>query len=322
MYKLLLVFFILLINAYGIKTLKPTSIYKSKGSVLDIVVKNGKIYTSTSAGLVDVIDFKSKKIIQEIKLPKIHDFMGDLIDSHLVSVDAFGDKILFVAQAEHGKNEIYLYNKKLKQIISKEQGLSIVKARFINDRYFIFATLDSELYYFDLKAKKILWKADIRADDEEFNSKFSDFAFNNDKTKIAAADESGNVKILNLSTKKVEKVLSGVNLDNIFKLDWKQNLIITAGKDKKAVIYDLSSNTHYIMSTDFFIYGAALSSDVTLGAYSLDPQNNVVVFNINTKAKKYKLTDNKMTITSIIFINNHEVIIASDSNQINYYKLK
>jgi len=309
-------------SVFAIDTLKPAIVYNVNGAVMDSVYKNNKIYASTNNGVVDIIDFKENKIIQEIQIPKIKDFMGDMIDNHVTSVDALDDMVLIVAQAEHGKNEIFIYKNDLQKVISADKKFSINKARFVSKDIFIFVTLDSELYTYDLKQNKILSKLDVRNEDSEFSSKFSDFCFNDDKTKIALADESGIIKIVDLKQNKIVNILKDGNLDNVFKLQWRKDIIITGGKDKKSIIYNLSKNSKKIINSDFFVYAVSLSPNLQLAAYSIDAQSNVVVLKTSTLQKLYKLTGTNMTITSIVFLSDNEVIIASDSNKINYYKLK
>jgi len=322
MLKIFLASFLFYINLFSLDTITPSKIYHINGSVMDSVYKNNKIYASTNSGVIDIVDMNTNKIIKEIKIPKIKDFMGDMIDNHVTSIDVIGDTLLIVAQAQHGKNEIFIYKDNLKKTISVEKKLSINKARFISRDKFIFVTLDSELYTYDMIQNKIISKLDVRNEDSEFNSKFSDFCFNDDKTKIAVADESGIIKIVDLKQNKIVKMLKDGNLDNVFKVQWKENILITGGKDKKSIIYNLQKDSKKIIDSDFFVYGVALSDNLKLGAYSIDPQNNVVVFQTNSLKKIYKLTKTNMTITSIVFLSNDEIVIASDSNKINYYKLK
>jgi WD40 repeat protein len=322
MLKILLLIFIFIVNSFAIEILTPTKIYNVNGAVMDAVYKNNNIYASTNSGIVDIVDLKTNTITKEINIPKIKDFMGDLIENHITSIDIIDGNILIVAQAAHGKNEIFIYKDKLTKIISVEKKLSINKARFISKNIFIFVTLDSELYTYDLKQNKILSKLDVREEDAEFNSKFSDFTFNDDKSKLALADESGVIKIVDLKKNKLIKTLKDGNLDNVFKLEWKKDILITGGKDKKSIIYNLKKGNKKVINSDFFVYGVAISPDLKLGAYSIDPQNNVVVFDMASLKELYKLTGTNMTITSIKFLSNDEIIISSDSKKINYYKLK
>jgi phosphoribosyl-ATP pyrophosphohydrolase len=55
---------------------------------------------------------------KSIKLPKIHDFTGDIIESKIYSVDILNDNILILSQGEKGGRSIDTYkNGKLEKII-------------------------------------------------------------------------------------------------------------------------------------------------------------------------------------------------------------
>jgi WD40 repeat protein len=320
--KILLALLIISINLFALNRLKPTIIYHANGSITDTVYNNSKIYVSTNNGIVNVIDLKSRKIVKEIKIAKIKDFMGDLIDNHISSIDVSNNIILIVTQAENGKNEVFTYKNRLKKIISFKSGISISKAKFINKDIFIFVTLDSTLHYYNLKQNKITNKLNVTDKDSTFNSRFSDFAFNDDKTKIALADESGIIKIVDLKQNTIIGSLKDGNLDNVFDLMWRGDIIITGGKDKKSVIYNLSTNSKRVIESDFFVYGVAVSDNLKLGAYSIDSSNNIIIFKLNNLKKIYKLTNNNKSIVSIRFIGNNGVLVSTDSKNINYYKLK
>ena len=324
MIKLFLVFLLLCVSINA-KDLKPTFIYEASGSVVDIVNDVNNIYVATDASSVDIFDLKSKKLIKSVKIPKIKDFMGDIIDAKIYNVDIYNNKILLTAQSIKGLREIHVWeDEKLNTIISIEKQLFVAKAKFIDDNTVLFSTLGNEMYLYDYKKSKILWKIDVKPNDATFNSTFADFALNEDKTLAVVADESGDLKIVDLKKAKVIKVLAGKNLDKVFKVDIKNNKIITAGQDGRCVVYDLKSKRDYFLREKrwFLIYGAGLSPNAKLGAFSSDENNNVTVFNTKTKSKLYKLTNNLMTLSSILFISNDEIFVTTDSNKFNYYNLK
>jgi WD40 repeat protein len=131
MIKLFLVFLLcfLTINA---KDLQPSYIYTASGGVTDVVTAFDKIYVATAASSVDIFDLKTKKIINSIKIPQIKDFMGDMVDAKIYSVDIFNNKVLLVNQASKGLREIYLFeNNKLINLISIDKKLLIGKSKFI-----------------------------------------------------------------------------------------------------------------------------------------------------------------------------------------------
>ena len=112
-----------------------------------------------------------------------------------------------------------------------------------------------------------------------------------------------------------------MNLDNVFQVDIKNNTIITAGQDGRCVVYYLSKKEPYFKKFDFLLYSAGLSSTAKFGGISSDEENNVTIFNTETKENIAKLVKNKSTITNIVFINENMVIVSSEDKQINIYKL-
>ena len=102
----------LLLNfLYGIEDLKPTAVYTASGGVTNIVVRHDKIYVSTSASSVDIFDKTNHKLIKQIKVPQIKDFMGDIIDAKIYNADVSDNgNILMTVQDTSGFRELYLYN--------------------------------------------------------------------------------------------------------------------------------------------------------------------------------------------------------------------
>jgi WD40 repeat protein len=324
MNKIFLIF-IICIGLFA-KDLKPTLIYNANGGVTDIVKQNDKLYVATQASRVDIFDLKTKKLIQSIKVPQIKDFMGDTIDAKVYNTDVYKDKVLLVAQAKKGFRQLYIYkNNKISLEISIKRKMFISKAKFINDELILFSLLGNEMYLYNYKTHKIVWKIDVRPIDAEFNSTFADFALNEDKSIAVVADESGDLKLVDIKKAKVIQVLAGHNLDKVFKVDIKNNVVITAGQDGRCVVYNLKNNSNYFLREEpnwFLIYGAGLSPNAKFGAYSSDENNNVTIFDIYTKQKLFKLTNNLMTLSSILFISEDEIFVGTDSNKFNYYKLK
>jgi hypothetical protein len=324
--KLIKLFIILILSCVilNAKDLKPTFVYKASGGVTDISYNKSKIYVSTDASCIDIFDKKTKKIIKKIKIPQIKDFMGDIIDSKIYNLDVYKDNVLLTVQANKGYREIYIYsNDKLKNIISIDSKMFISKAKFVSENKIIFSLLSNEMYLYDLVKKKIIWKIDVRAPDATFNSTFADFTLNENRTIAVVSDEGGDLKLVDIKKAKVIKVLANKNLDKVFKVDFKNNKIITAGQDGRCVVYDLKQKTDYFLREKkwFLIYASALSPSSSLGAFSSDENNNVTVFDTNTKKKLFKLKENLMTLSSILFINENEIFITTDSNKFNYYNL-
>ena len=315
---LLYLFFILNLSILNInaKDLTPTSSLLASGGVIDLVLNNDKLYASTAASSVDIFDIKTQEKIDSIKMPKIKDFLGDVIDSKIYSVDVLENNILILSQGEQGGRNLDIYtNGKFENIIKDTERQFIARAKFLDENHIIYALLSNQVYLYDIKNKKILKEIQIS------QSKFSSFRLTQDKSKLVVCDESGVISMLDSKSFEILKIFRYQNLDNVFQVDIKDNLILTAGQDRRAAVYNLDTNEAYYKEYSFLIYAAALSPSTKLAAVASDEENNVTIFDTNTQANLYKLTQNKATLSNILFLNENEIFVTSDAKQINYYKI-
>jgi len=312
-YLLTLLLFFLQLNA---ETVTPAFVYAGSGGVTDMVYKDAKLYVGTAEGAVDIYDTNAQKRIETITVPTIKDFVGDEVASKIYSVDIVNNKIMIASQGKQGYRRVHIYeNGALKEVISSDQFYTIAKAKFIDENRLIIALLSNELILYDIKNSKELYREQISA------SKFSNFALNEKKDALVLADESGDLELIAVKDAKILKQFKGQNVDNIFQLDYKNGIIITAGQDRRAAIYSDDGRTAYYKEGSFLIYSAGLSPSGKIGAFASDENNNVTVFNTGTKADIVKLGSHKATLTGILFINEKELFTASDDTQINYWKL-
>ncbi|NCB13628.1 MAG: WD40 repeat domain-containing protein, partial [Erysipelotrichia bacterium] len=179
----------------------------------------------------------------------------------------------------------------------------------------IYALLSNQIYLYDIKNKKILNETQIS------QSKFSNFKLTKDKTKVLISDESGVLTMIDTKNFELVKKFEGQNLDNVFQVDIKNEIILTAGQDRKAAIYSLNGKISYYKTFPFLIYSAGLSPSGKLAAVASDEENNVTIFEVDTKKELFKLKQNRATLTNILFINEKELFVTSDHEQINYYKI-
>lgn len=312
-----ILFFGLFGSLFGADIQLPHATFESSGGVVDLVLSNDKLYSATKASCVDVFDMQTKKLIQKITVDAITDFRGEVSDSKVYSVDVLKDKILLLSQADQGYRRVHIHKaNQTELIIPQSAKLSIAKAKFLDENTILLALLSNDLISYDIKNKKQNWNIQVS------QSKFSDFALNEDKTQVVVADESGNLKLHKTSDGSLIKLFNDQNLDNVFQVDYKNGVIATAGQDRKVVIYNTTSGSPYFKNASFLIYTVALSPSAKLAAYLSDEQNNVTIFNTNTKNEVGKFGGNKMTLSKILFINESEFLVSSDDSNINLYKIK
>lgn len=65
-----------------------------------------------------------------------------------------------------------------------------------------------------------------------------------------------------------------------------------------------------------------MSPSSNKAAFCFDEDNNVAVFDTNSKEILFKLMGNNSIITNIVFQNENEIFVSSDDKNINYYNLK
>lgn len=307
---------ILMFSFLNAKDLNPSFTYLANGGVTDMVYVDHKLYVSTAASSVDIFDTKTQKKIKSISLPKIKDFIGDEIDSKIYSVDVLNDSVLILSQGEKGGRAINLsINDSVEELLSDKRRMFIAKAKFLDKNTIIFALLANEIHLYDIKEKKSKKIYQVS------HSKFSNFVLTEDKKNIIIADESGNLKMLNTKTLELVKEFKDKNLDNVFQVDTKNGIIVTAGQDRRSAIYTIDGKKADYKSGTFLIYSAGLSPSGKLAGIAVNEENDVLVFDTRYKNDLYLLKQNPATLTNILFINEKEIFVSSDHEKINYYKI-
>ena len=306
---------LLSLNLFAIQNLQPTTSFKATGTVQSMVYEDGLLYAGTDNGTVEIFELKTNKKVKTIKIPDIKDFMGDTIPAKIYAVDKLNNKILIASQGMKGYRNIFIYeNEKLEKVIGIDKKYFFQRAAFVSKKQIVFGLLSNQIGLYDIVKKELLYLTQISP------SSFSHFKVSEDKKTLATTDESGIVRVLDIQSGRVIEELEALNLDRVYQLDYKQGVILTAGQDRKAVVYN--GLTPYKMEFNFLLYSCGLSPKAKLGAIAHNEQNEVLVFNINTQKKLFNLIGQKATLTQILFINENEVFVSSDDPNITYFKLQ
>lgn len=293
--------------------LTPNKSVKASGLVTDIYANEKFLYASTDTGTIDIFDLSSFKKIKSISYPKTVDFMGNMINAKVYSVDVINNKILSVVQDKQGYRSIYLDDTK---IIGDNAKLFVKKAKFISNDLIVLGLLSNEIILFDIKSKKQIYKIQINT------STFGDFALNEDKSKMVIGDESGDISLFDVKTGKRLKVFKGQNVDNIYQIDFRKGVILGCGQDRRASVYFEGNQKPYYMEGEFLIYSGALSQAAKLGAFAFNDKNDLKVFDVNSKQEIVVLRGSKANVSRTIFLNETEIIASSEDKQINYWRIK
>jgi len=311
-----LILFLLCLNT--LFAITPTLNIEVNGTTKDMVLHNNELIIGTDNGQLLVYNYKKKRFTNAIELPKIKDFMGDLVQAKVFSVDKIAEQYLLVSDSgESGYSNLWLHkSNKTERLIKATDKKAIIKARFINKKQILLGFLSNEVALFDIETKKERYRTQLN------ESKFSDFSLNLDKSQAVFACESGILTIVDTQRGMVLKELKGVNKDNVYKVAFKKDIVTGAGQDRKASIYDVKKGTDSFIEGSFLIYATGISPSSHLVAFALDEQNDISIFNAETKEKLFTLKGQKSTLNTILFKDEETLFSSSDDSTILMWNLK
>ncbi|MFT7823466.1 MAG: WD40 repeat domain-containing protein [Sulfurimonas sp.] len=318
MKKIMMAWFFTLILIEAAQTLTPLHEIVVKGTAKDIVVDETHLYVGTDQGKLQVYDYQAKQFVKEISLPNVIDFVGDSVPARVFSVDHIEGRFLLLSDSgKGGYSDLWIHeNNQTIQLLGAEDKKAVIKARFIDKDHILLGYLSNEAVLYDVKERKERYRVQLS------ESKFSDFALNEDKSKAVYGCESGVLSVIETLTGKIIKTLKGINRDNTYKVDFKKDTVSAAGQDKRGAIYSVSSGEGDFIEGSFLIYATGLSPSACQVAFAMDERNNISIYNVNTKSKRYLLKGQKSTLNAIIFKDKQTLFSASDDNTVMMWKLK
>lgn len=306
---------LLLFNYLFAKDIKPIFTLETRDLVYDFVLDGTKLYVANDFGTIEVFDLFKKKKIDEIVLPPIFTTQGKRVTPKIISVDRYNGKTIFVSTTLKGFREVWIHDGfNLKKIIKEEDKLSIRKVKFIDDEKFILGTIGHEIILYDTSDNHKVYRKHIE------QSAFSDVVLSEDKKTMISSSESGRVSLIDVRSGQVLDIFESQNVDNIYKVSYKNGTIITAGQDRRVGVYQKDEDAYYIQS-DFLVYSVGLNPDATRGVYSSGEENHLQVFDIKTKQKLNKLIGHNTVPTNIKFFNEKELFSSGDENKVFYWKI-
>ena len=307
-----------IIFAFSLPIIKPYKFYRYNYYISKVAFNKKYLIVGLENGHILINDFKTNKKLSEIVLPKIHDFMGNLIAMPIYSLDISpnSENLLILTQGENATRILSIYNFKTKKITKYFQSKKLfMQARYINNNEILLALLSDEVLLYNLKTKKFLYDHQIG------NYVFSTFALNKNKTKAVIGDESGVAHIINTKTGKKLEDLIGYNKNKTIALDFVKNYVINGSDDKRVAIYNINTKQMiYKMDDKFLPYAVALSPKLDKFSLQYDENNNILVSTIYGKPL-FLLKGHQMPLINMKFLNENTIISYSPS-EIIIWKLK
>ncbi|NOZ35429.1 MAG: hypothetical protein GXO80_09050 [Chlorobi bacterium] len=316
-FKSLLLVFIFFSNT--IWAISPKYTIKTNGNVTDLHYEAKHLYVSTDNGSIQVFNIPSKHLLKTYYFPKIKDFTDESITPKIFSFDKIRGKDILaaVSQGLHGFSNVFLIKngKYIRIIRDTENKLMIKKIRFISENEVIIGLLSNEIILFDILNNREIYRRQISP------YTFSDVVLNKEKTKLITADESGIIHIIDVKSGKTLQNLSGSNVDNVYKIDYKGDIIVCGGQDRRLSVYNLSTHKSYYINSSFLIYCVGLSPSGNYAAYSCDENNDIQIMNTKTKAKISVLKGHKSTLTKILFTAENKLFTGAEEKLVYFWEI-
>jgi len=302
---------------YASPFVTPTQEIQANGIVKDMVLKEGSLLFATDNGVVQVYDYEAKIFTKTIALEKVKDFTGELTPPRIFSVDMYEERYLLLSDSgKGGYSNLWIHeNNTTTQLLSHTDKIAAIKARFVTKEKILLGLLSNEAVLFDVKTKKELFRVQLS------ESKFSDFALNDNKSQAVFACESGVLNVIDTKTGKILKELKGVNVDNVYKVDFKKDIISGAGQDRRGALYDVTMGTGTYIEGSFLIYATGLSPTTKKVAFAMDEKNNISIYNRSSKSKIAELQGQKSTLNTILFKDENILFSSSDDSTVMMWQL-
>ena len=304
----------------GQQVVRPATMMKASGAVTDFYLdrNNLVVILTTDNGTIETFDLKSGKKIRQIRLPEMKDFMGDPIPSKAYSIDQLNNRLLVVTQGNHGFRNVLMYegSNQKKLIDAGRDKMLVKKARFIDSRRVLLGMLSNEIMLYDSENNKVVYNLPVSA------YTFSDFCLSEDRKHVFTADESGIVHKIDVLAGKITEEYTSCNVDNVYKLQFRNGTIITAGQDRRVGVYRTVTGSHYYLQKNFLVYCVGLNPDGTTGAFTADEENAITLFDIATKRELYKLNGHRSVVTRIEFVDDKTVISGAEDDYLILWKIK
>lgn len=290
----------------------PKISVKTSAPVVDFVIHNDTVWAGTANGEVLQISTKGK-ILSKVTLKPLVNYWGEKVSQRVMSLDVASDGKTVILAAEDGF--LYLIHEGKITKTSFSTKSVVKKVALLSDTRAIVALLSNEVVFFDLKANKILKTI------SGGTSPLSDMALSSDHKIAAIAGEAGIVSLIDTSRGTIIKQLKGGNVDNIYKIDLQNGSLITAGQDRRAIIYTLDGKSYVRFDGTFLIYTVALSPSAGRAAVALDEQNIITLFDTAKRQKIATAKGHNATLNRIIFMDEKRFVSCADENKIYFWEL-
>lgn len=290
--------------------IKPIAVIKTDSVMLDLTLKGTNLYSSSSKG--DIYEIGQGKLKKLCSLPKITTPYNDQILQKALTLDISENSQIAIG-AQDG-NMYFCQNNTLSKSGFKTDAI-IKKVAYISQNSVLILLISGQVVLFDTEKNKQVYSAQIS------NSPLGDFAISADKQTAAIVGEAGYVFMFDIKNGRLKATYKNVNLDNIYKVSYKNKMILTAGQDRKATLLKESGEIVAKLNSEFLVYGCALNDSATKAVYSCSEQNDICIYDIASKNMTIA-KGSSATINRIVFFDDKKFASVADENKILIWSTK
>jgi len=275
---------------------------ETNSNVTSMDIHEGHLYISTDGGEIQVVNLENFENEKFISLPDTTCYFG-VQKAKVFNTDELNSKILILANGDLGKKMLHVYKDgNLESIELKNE--SIKKAKFLDEKTIVLASLSNEIYFYSLDEKKITSSYKFST------SALSDFEILGDN--IIVSCEGGLVFIYSIKENKITKTIS-VHKDNIYDIAVANDgTIISGSTDRKAGIY--KDDKLNLVEAKFLVYAVGIDESGKRAAFMADEQSKVIVIDTASLNKVAEIETNQGIINGIIFYSDLIMTSAYEKN--------
>ena len=312
---LTLLMFFCLVTVFA-KEVTPYRYVQASEAVSDFEKVGSTLIIGTEEGVIDIYDLEKDKLIDQVKLPKYKNILGDYMRSIILSVDYRDERLLFVSRVLDGWRELYIYeNGALTNLIDRSEKMTLQEVKFVDAQRAVIMTMSNELLLFDIKQKKILYKKQLNY------ASFSDITLDAEHKYLYTSDESPMISKIEINSGKIVDEYRKANKRDIFSIDYKNKVLLSGGKDRRVILYE-TPEKYKMTKGEFFVYSVALNPDATKAAFVKNEESSISVIDTETMKETDLLLGHKQTIIKIDFHTENELITADEDDRLMFWRLE
>ncbi|TNH33271.1 WD40 repeat domain-containing protein [Campylobacter helveticus] len=299
--KKILLFLVLSLELMGFKI-------ELNSNVTALKLEEKLLYVGTDEG--EIFLFKTKDLrgqnedvfLKEplVKLEKVQNYY-EFLGAKIYHIDVLKNKMLILSEGDYGGKNLSIYEDKTLIKTKKLEFEGVSRAFFIDENTLLVGLIGSEIKLLNLDFKEL----------KSFkfsHSSLNDLALSEDKKRLVAGFESGEVELFDLEKWQILKNYNTLHKDNIYQVSYKNGVILSCGTDRRVGV--INQEKQDFLQKDFLIYACALSPSGKIGAFSDNDRGITELFEIATLKSIKKFENLDMMSEFIIFLDDENLLIS------------